>query len=130
MNRTPKMSRILRRALVPALIATVTAASLAWALHTTLVKAVPAIDGTITTAPTELTLWFNERPDVSLSNIVLQGPDSIKIETGSTKAHTDTLALTALVRGTMKPGKYTVLYRTAGSDGHVMRGKYQFTLQP
>ena len=124
------MLRTTRRALLPALLATVTLASLAWALHTTLVKATPAIDGTITTAPTELTLWFNERPDVSLSNIVLQGPDSIKIETGSTKAHADTLALTALVRGTMKPGKYTVLYRTAGSDGHVTRGKYQFTLQP
>ena len=124
------MSRTLRRALLPALIATVAAASLAWALHTTLVKATPGIDATITTAPTELTLWFNERPDVSLSNIVLQGPDSTKVETGSTKAHTDTLALTALVRGPMKPGKYTVLYRTAGSDGHVMRGKYQFTLQP
>jgi methionine-rich copper-binding protein CopC len=124
------MNRTIRRALLPALIATVTVASLAWALHTTLVKAVPAIEGTVTTAPTELTLWFNERPDVSLSNIVLQGPDSIKIETSGTRAATDTLALTALVRGTMKPGKYTVLYRTAGSDGHVMRGKYQFTFQP
>ena len=124
------MSRLYRRAVVPALIATVTAASLAWALHTTLVKATPAINGTVTAAPTELTLWFNERPDVSLSNIILQGPDSVKIETGSTRASTDTLALTAAVRGAMKPGLYTVLYRTAGSDGHVMRGKYQFTLQP
>lgn len=124
------MNRTARRALLPALIATVTIASLAWALHTTLVKATPAIDGTVTAAPTELTLWFNERPDVSLSNIVLQGADSTKVETGSTRAAGDTLALTALVRGTMKPGKYTVLYRTAGSDGHVMRGKYQFTYQP
>jgi len=124
------MNRTIRRAFLPALIATVATASLAWALHTTLVKAIPAIDGTITTAPTELTLWFNERPDVSLSNIVLQGADSVKIETSGTRAAGDSLALTALVRGTMKPGKYTVLYRTAGSDGHVMRGKYQFTLQP
>jgi len=125
------MLRTLRRAALPAIIASLVVAPLAWALHTALTKALPAIDGTVAVAPTELTLWFNERPDVSLSNIRLQSPDStVTIPLAGTKAGPDSLSLTAQVRGPMTPGKYTVLYRTAGNDGHVMRGKYQFTFQP
>ena len=124
------MYRLFRRALLPVLLVSLTVTSLAWALHTVLVKATPAIDGTVKTAPTDLTLWFNERPDLSLSNIRLRGPDSVMVELGGVKAGADSTALTVPVRGTMKPGKYTVLYRTAGDDGHVMRGSYSFTFQP
>ncbi len=124
------MLRTFRRAALPAIIASLVIAPLAWALHTTLTKAIPAVDGTVTVAPTDLTLWFNERPDVSLSNIRLQAADSTIIDVTGTKAGPDSLSLAAHVRGTLTPGKYTVLYRTAGNDGHVMRGKYQFTFQP
>lgn len=124
------MFRRLHRALLPALLASAAVTSLAWALHTVLVKATPAIDGTITTAPTDLTLWFNERPDLSLSNLRLRAPDSSMVELGAVKAGTDSTAITVPVRGTLKPGKYTVLYRTAGDDGHVMRGSYSFTFHP
>ena len=124
------MYRVFRRALLPVLLVSLTATSLAWALHTVLVKATPAIDGTVKAAPADLTLWFNERPDLSLSNIRLRGPDGTMIELGGVKAGTDSTALTVPVRGTMKPGKYMVLYRTAGDDGHVMRGSYSFTFQP
>ncbi|HET7040399.1 MAG TPA: copper resistance CopC family protein [Gemmatimonadales bacterium] len=112
------------------LLVSLSVTSLAWALHTVLVKATPAVDGTVKAAPTDLTLWFNERPDLSLSNIRLRGPDSALVELGAVKAGTDSTALAAPVRGTLKPGKYTVLYRTAGDDGHVMRGSYSFTFQP
>ena len=124
------MFRAVRRALRPVLLVSLTVTSLAWALHTILVKATPAIDGTVKTAPTDLTLWFNERPDLSLSNIRLRGPDGAMVELSGVKAGADSTALTVPVRGAMKPGKYTVLYRTAGDDGHVMRGSYSFTFQP
>ena len=124
------MFRAFRRALLPVLLATAGVTTLAWALHTTLVKAIPAIDGTVSAAPTDLTLWFNERPDLSLSNIRLRAPDSSYVELGAVKAGTDSTALTVPVRGTLKAGKYTVLYRTAGDDGHVMRGSYSFTFRP
>jgi len=124
------MLRALRRAFLPVLLASLGVTSLVWALHTALVKATPAIDGTVTAPPADLTLWFNERPDLSLSNIRLRAPDSSYAELGGVKAGTDSTALTVPVHGTLKPGKYTVLYRTAGDDGHVMRGSYSFTLQP
>lgn len=124
------MSRPYRRALLPALIASLLVASAAWAVHATLVKALPAIDGTVATAPTTLTLWFSEHPDVALSNIRLRGPDSVLVTTTAPRAAADTMAIVSEVRGTLAPGVYTVQYRTAGPDGHVMRGSYKFTLQP
>ena len=124
------MYRILRRAVVPMFVATVAVASLAWAFHAALVKAIPAVDATVAAAPTELTLWFNERPDASLSNIRLLAPDSSVILVSGTHAIADSMALMTVVRGPMTPGKYTVAYRTAGPDGHVMRGSYKFTYQP
>ena len=124
------MLRRARRALLPALLASAAITSLAWALHTVLVKATPAIDGIVKTAPVDLTLWFNERPDLTLSNLRPRAPVSTLVEQGAVKAGTDSTAITVPVRGTMKPGKYTVLYRTAGDDGHVMRGSYSFTFQP
>ena len=124
------MLRTLRRAVVPALIASFLAVSAAWAFHATLVKALPAIDGTVPTAQTTLTLWFNERPDVALSNIRLRGPDSVLVATSAPRAAADSMAIVSEVRGTLTPGVYTVQYRTAGPDGHVMRGSYKFTLQP
>ena len=125
------MFRTLRRALLPALIVSALSATLAWAVHTHLTKAIPTIDGTIAAAPADLVLWFNERPDVALSNVRLRAPDSTMITLGATRAADDTLALTAQLRGTLTaPGVYTVLWRTAGADGHVMRGSYKFTFQP
>lgn len=124
------MLRFTRRALAPALLASLAVVPTVWAFHATLVKATPGIEGTIGAPPTELTLWFSERPDVTLSNIRLMGPDSVSIPVGAPRAGPDTLALTSPVRGTLAAGKYTVLYRTAGPDGHVMRGRYQFVYQP
>ncbi len=121
------MFRTYRRALLPVLLASL---SVAWAFHAVLVKAVPAVDGTVTVAPTELTLWFNERPDASLSNIRLIAPDSSVVLVTGTHAVADSMAVMTVVRGPLTPGKYTVTYRTAGPDGHVMRGSYKFTYQP
>lgn len=124
------MLRLSRRAFLPVLLASLTVTSLAWAVHTVLVKAIPAVDATVKAAPAEVTLWFNERPDLSLSNIRLRAPDSSMVELGGVKAGTDSTAIAVPVRGILKAGRYTVLYRTAGDDGHVMRGSYSFTFQP
>ena len=124
------MLRTIRRALAPALIATVAVALLTAAYHASLTKALPAVDGTVVVAPTELTLWFSERPDLPLSNIRLLGPDSVSVPVTAPRAAADSMAIMTTVRGTLAPGKYTVRYRTAGPDGHVMAGKYSFTYQP
>ena len=119
----------LRRALAPVLrVARVTGLAAA-RFHVTLLRAVPAVDTTVATAPATLSLWFNERPDPALSSLRLLGPDSALVTLGAV-ARADSMGLTAAVRGPLAPGAYTVLWRTAGPDGHVMRGRYAFRYQP
>ena len=48
-------------------------------MHTHLVKAEPAVDGTITEAPKQVRLWFNERPEVALSSAALLSSDSAPV---------------------------------------------------
>jgi methionine-rich copper-binding protein CopC len=44
------------------------------------------------------------------------------------KVGADPHAVVAVVESSIPPGEYTVLYRTAGDDGHVVKGSYRFTL--
>lgn len=96
-------------------------------MHTHLTKADPAIDGTVTTAPKTLTLWFNEKPEVALSGATIVTADNKPVGTVKLAATDDSLAVAGPIAQDLKPGTYTVLWRTASKDGHAVRGKYSFS---
>lgn len=100
-----------------------------WLFHSHLTKALPGINAEVA-APTEVRLWFSEKPEVGLSSIKLLAADSSAVAVGAAKATDDTLSFVVPVTGAMKPGRYTVQYRTAGKDGHPVRGRYGFTVKP
>jgi methionine-rich copper-binding protein CopC len=101
------------------------------AFHNHLVKASPAIDGEVTQAPTQLVLWFSEPPEVKLSSVKLRSEaDTTQlITTGPVAAGPEPKSIAVPVTGRLAPGAYQVVYRTAGTDGHIVRGKYRFTLK-
>jgi methionine-rich copper-binding protein CopC len=99
-------------------------------LHTHLVKADPPIDGTITTAPAQVRLWFNEPPEVALSAASLMKEDHTPVAVVKMAATDDSLSVAGPVRVTLQPGRYMVMWRTASKDGHAVRGTYYFTLDP
>jgi methionine-rich copper-binding protein CopC len=88
------------------------------------------IDSTVHRSPNRVELWFAERPDLGLTTIRLRlSEDSTKLfKLGEVKAGADPHAAAATVPSPLPPGGYTVVYRTAGVDGHVVRGSYRFTL--
>ena len=100
------------------------------ALHTHLVKAEPAIDSTLATAPTAVRLWFNERPEPALSGVTLLGDNDAPIAVVKLAATGDTLSVAGAIPIKLAPGKYTVAWKTGARDGHVVRGKYSFTYAP
>jgi methionine-rich copper-binding protein CopC len=112
------------------LVLTATAAASAGTWHNRLVKAEPGIDSTVHRSPNRVELWFAERPDLGLTTIRLRlSEDSTKLfKLGEVKAGADPHAAAATVPSPLPPGSYTVVYRTAGVDGHVVRGSYRFTL--
>jgi methionine-rich copper-binding protein CopC len=71
-------------------------------------------------------LWFNEVPDIKVSKIDVTGPLG-KLELGP--AHVmDGKAVMAPITGDVPNGKYTTAWRTAGKDGHVIKGQFVFTV--
>jgi methionine-rich copper-binding protein CopC len=95
--------------------------------HAKLDKSEPAAGATVTAAPKQIQLWFNEKLDVAVSKIELTGPSG-KVDLGP--AHTmGDKSLMAGIRGKVVDGSYAVAWQTAGDDGHVAKGDFTFTLK-
>jgi putative copper export protein/methionine-rich copper-binding protein CopC len=105
------------------------AAPAASALHVRLEASTPAADETITEAPDRLRLRFSGRVELRYTELRLYAPDGSGVPLGSI-AFTEgsdrefTAALPPINVG----GVYTLHWRTAGADGHVLEGSYGFTL--
>lgn len=98
----------------------------AFFFHTHLTKSFPAKDASLAEAPAQVRLWFSTKPEAKLTSITLLAADSSKIAMGPVAATDDTLSVAAAVQGQLAPGAYTVVWKTAAKDGHVVRGRYRF----
>ncbi len=98
------------------------------ARHNRLVKAEPGTDSTITKSPAQVRLWFKEPPELAVSSIKLSDAAATLIPTGEVRATDDKTSIAVPVTAPLAPGKYTVTWKTAGADGHVIRGSFGFTL--
>ena len=94
--------------------------------HAKLEKTEPATNSTIQTAPKTVQLFFNEALDVAVTKLEIKGPsDKVKL----VGTHSMGKSLMANVEGAMTDGVYTVLWSTAGDDGHPQKGEFKFTLK-
>ena len=92
--------------------------------HTHLEASNPANGSTVTKVPAEITLTFSEAARVTSFVITKDGGKEQKIaKLPSQMATKITVATPGLAEG-----KYTVDWRVAGKDGHVMSGKLQFSV--
>lgn len=99
------------------------------AVHLRLTASYPAADDILSAPPDTVRLWFSEAPERSLSAIRIEGADG-DVEMGKVEGTDHPTSIRAEVLGELPPGDYRVAWRTAGSDGHVMRGSYQFGVAP
>ena len=100
------------------------------ALHNHLTKSAPAEDEVLAAAPRVIRLWFSEKPEPAFSSITLLGADSAKVEVGKAEATDDTLSVSFAIKAPLSAGAYQVRWRTAGKDGHAVRGTYRFSIKP
>jgi copper transport protein len=97
--------------------------------HAHLVKSTPSANAKLTAAPTALTLWFSERPEVRFTKIELFDSLNAPVSVGAVAVVPgEPMAMTAPLSGALPNGKYTVSWRTAGADGHASTGKYSFVV--
>jgi copper resistance protein C len=95
--------------------------------HTALTKSEPAAGKTVTAAPKQIQLWFNEKIDAAVSKIELTGPSG-KVTLSPAHAMGEK-SLMAGISGQIADGGYTIAWQTAGDDGHVVKGSVKFTLK-
>jgi hypothetical protein len=96
--------------------------------HNHLEKSVPAANE-VTTSPKTIRLWFAEKVEPKFSSITLMKSDSTKIETGKATGTDDPKSITADVPTTLPAGSYLIRWRTAGDDGHAVRGTFGFSVK-
>ena len=97
--------------------------------HAILVKAHPEKESTIQAAPTEVVLVFNDSVGEEFLALAVVDEQGKRVDGHDAKLDfADHAQLRASVSG-MAPGRYMVRYRVLSADGHVVSGKYFFTLQ-
>ena len=95
--------------------------------HAKVEKSEPRSGTTLTAAPKQIQLWFNEEIDAAVSKIELTGGAG-KVALAPIQA-TGKKSVTAAITGTVADGAYTVAWQTAGDDGHVVKGNFTFTVK-
>ncbi len=98
--------------------------------HNRLVKAEPAVDATVSVAPTRVRLWFKEPAELAVSSIKVTGPDAAPVATSAVQVADSATSIAVAFKEPVRPGAYQVSWKTASSDGHVIRGSYGFVLRP
>lgn len=129
MYPTPKLRRRLwtARALVALLLLLVTAGT-AWA-HIRLERSDPGANAVVDAAPAELRLEFSGRIEARYTSVTVTAPDGSTVATGGVifVGGSDRI-ITVAFPPVATSGTYTVRWRTAGADGHVLEGSYVFEL--
>lgn len=99
------------------------------ALHNHLEKSTPAENETVAASPKEIRLWFAEKVNPAFSSITLMRADSSKIDIAKAHGTDDPKSIVAEVTTPLASGKYLIRWRTAGDDGHAVRGTFAFSVK-
>ena len=97
--------------------------------HAKLVKSDPPNRATLSIAPKQIQLWFNEEIEGSFASISLHDAEGKSVTDASPETLPDDLKTVVLRLPEIAPGRYTVNFRVLSKDGHVVESDYSFTLK-
>lgn len=118
MNRTLGVAALALALLVPA-------PALA---HAHLKRSDPAA-GSRLTSPQVIRLWFSEAPEISMTFAALKDSSGNPYALGSAeRERSGQMGIAFPVLRPLPPGRYTMTWRTAASDGHPSSGKFTFVV--
>ncbi len=117
-------------ALALAAVGTLSAAVAPARFHTKLVKSAPAANDTLATAPTAISLWFNEAVDLKVTTVKVAGASgAVKTGALTRDAKLKDAPVVAAISSALAAGKYTVSWSVAGDDGHPVKGTFDFVVK-
>lgn len=97
----------------------------AWA-HNALAEASPAKKATVKKAPAEVKLRFLQKLDPEQTVITLTDTTKRKVATSEPEVDGSTGVIT--IEEELADGVYTVAYQVVSTDGHTVKGSYDFTV--
>jgi copper transport protein len=126
---TEPAGRILRRsvAVVLLMLAAVLLTPAAASAHATLQRSDPASGTTLPTAPTAITLSFNEPVQPIADGIVVFDPKGTKVTSGKAKTEPGNRMTVGLESG-LGQGTYTVSWRVNSADSHPVSAAFTFNV--
>lgn len=95
--------------------------------HSFLVEATPSSKDHVATSPKTIRLRFGGGVEPPYSNLSIQGGDGKILAEGAVGKPETPRELT-LDAPTLAPGRYVVKYRVLSTDGHIVEGNYEFTV--
>lgn len=96
--------------------------------HARLVRSTPAANAALPAPPDRITLWFSEQPELRFTSIQLLDSTAHAIPLAPPSAESDPRGLSVAIASRLAVGRYTVVWRTAATDGHPSNGKFTFTV--
>jgi copper resistance protein C len=96
-----------------------------WA-HNALAEASPAKNATLKKSPSEVKLRFLQKLNPDYTTITVSDAGKVKVATSAPKVDGATGVVT--FDAPLGNGAYTVAYQVVSTDGHAVKGSYQFTV--
>ena len=96
--------------------------------HAILVKSVPEKETVIVASPDKVEVWFNDAVGRKYQALAVINAKGKRVDNHDVKQDARDGAHLSATLKPMEPGKYTVRYRVQSADGHILSGKYYFTL--
>lgn len=98
--------------------------------HAILIKSDPAKDAVLTTAPTQVSMWFTENLNPTFSSAEVVNAANKRVDLNN--AHViagNTTEMVVSLQANLPPGVYVVVWRSqSADDGHVLRGSLRFSV--
>lgn len=99
------------------------------AAHAVLVTSLPAANASLTPAPAQVELHFNEGLEQKFSSVTLADAHGKSVAKASGDASTTDPSVLRLVLPKLAPGEYTVVWSAMTRDSHRTKGHYLFRVQ-
>src|SRR4051812_5087115 len=113
----------------PLILSAMTLASPVAMAHAVLKHSVPAAGATVSPAPKEIALKFNENVEPAFSAVTLSDDAGKAIATGKAQPDGTDATTLRLAVPVLPPGVYRVQWIAVGHDGHRRNGNFTFKVK-